>query len=489
MIAMYPESAPFPVYSHDYWWSDKWNPMDFGVVWNPSKSFFEQFGMLLRKVPRLGCIVSSSDNCEFNNFCAGSKNCYMSQRAGDTEDAYYCYLPTECRSVCDCYNVYKCELGYELVDGTQCFSTHFSQNVVNCSDSLFLFNCRDCKHCCLCTNLRGGEYCFQNRKLSKDDYEEKVRTLLSSYAGMQKAITSFEEEKRRQIVPALWSSNSTDVSGNYLTECRNAKECFDCRGGEDLKRCYGHTFGTDSMDTTFNFHCNQCYEFAAGVRSQELRFCFNILAGSSDLTYCIDCVNTSEHLFGCVSLKRGKYCILNKQYTKDEYERIVPTIIERMRQDGEWGEYFPTTLSPFAYNETVAQEYFPLTKADVEKRGWRWLDDTGEKLTVSRIIKGKDLPDTIDDIPEDILNWAIECDVTGKPFRIIRQELEFYRSMRLPVPRLHPDERHRRRMALRNPRKLWNRTCAKCKAPIVTSYGPERPEIVYCEKCYLASVY
>ncbi|MCX6807598.1 MAG: hypothetical protein NTZ80_02225, partial [Patescibacteria group bacterium] len=94
-------------------------------------------------------------------------------------------------------------------------------------------------------------------------------------------------------------------------------------------------------------------------------------------------------------------------------------------------------------------------------------------------------------IPEnnDILNYAIECEITKKPFRIIKQELEFYRKHNLPLPKRHPDQRHKDRLSLRNPRKLWDRTCNKCNIPIQTSYSPDRPETVYCEKCYLETVY
>jgi hypothetical protein len=56
---------------------------------------------------------------------------------------------------------------------------------------------------------------------------------------------------------------------------------------------------------------------------------------------------------------------LNRQYTKEEYELLVPKIIEKMMSDGEWGEFFPAILSPFGYNETVAQEYFPLTREEL----------------------------------------------------------------------------------------------------------------------------
>jgi hypothetical protein len=37
-----------------------------------------------------------------------------------------------------------------------------------------------------------------------------------------------------------------------------------------------------------------------------------------------------------VGLHDKSYCILNKQYTKEEYEELVPKIIEKMMKDDEW---------------------------------------------------------------------------------------------------------------------------------------------------------
>jgi len=108
---------------------------------------------------------------------------------------------------------------------------------------------------------------------------------------------------------------------------------------------------------------------------------------------------------------------------------------------------------------------------------------------VEKTIPAEKLPALIKDIPDDILNWAIECEETKKPFKILKQELAFYRKMNLPIPHFHPDERHKRRMASRNPRKLWKRECGKCGLEIETTYAPEKPEKVYCEKCYLKEVY
>ncbi|MDD5146800.1 MAG: hypothetical protein PHN39_03645, partial [Candidatus Pacebacteria bacterium] len=95
-------------------------------------------------------------------------------------------------------------------------------------------------------------------------------------------------------------------------------------------------------------------------------------------------------------------------------------------------------------------------------------------------------------------------------FRIIPQELQFYRKMNLPLPRLCPNCRHYQRLKQRNPLKLWKRQCQcvgeksqngvytnttshnhgsdPCPNTFETSYSPDRPEIVYCEECYLKEV-
>jgi hypothetical protein len=67
--------------------------------------------------------------------------------------------------------------------------------------------------------------------------------------------------------------------------------------------------------------------------------------------------------------------------------------------------------------------------------------------------------------------------------------LDFYRKHNLPIPKRHPDQRHLDRMALRNPRKLFDRKCDKCEKDIKTTYSSDRSEIVYCEECYNKEVY
>ena len=167
-----------------------------------------------------------------------------------------------------------------------------------------------------------------------------------------------------------------------------------------------------------------------------------------------------------------------------------------MQQNWEWWEFFPSSLSPFWYNETVANEYFPLNPPSPLNKGelkgdfkFNWSDYEAPFPKVDKIIPADKLPENIKGIPDDILNWAIECEVTKKPFRIIKQELEFYRKHDLPIPRRHPDQRHLDRMSLRNPRKLFDRNCDKCWISMKTTYSNNREEKVYCEECYNKEIY
>ena len=66
-------------------------------------------------------------------------------------------------------------------------------------------------------------------------------------------------------------------------------------------------------------------------------------------------------VFWLCGTKKGSYSIFNKKYSKEEYEILHARIVEHMKNTGEWGEFFPHWASPFAYNETAAQEWFPLS--------------------------------------------------------------------------------------------------------------------------------
>jgi hypothetical protein len=194
----------------------------------------------------------------------------------------------------------------------------------------------------------------------------------------------------------------------------------------------------------------------------------------------------SKDLFGCVGLNQKQYCIFNKQYTKEEYEKLVPKIIEHMQKTGEWGKFFPIEISPFGYNETVAQEYLPLTKEEAQARGYNWKDKDKKEYQP----QSYELPDSIDEIDKGILDKVLACESCGKNYKIIPHELMRLKQFKMPAPRLCFDCRHEARMNLRNPRILYHRQCMNegCANEFETTYAPERPEKIYCEDCYQKAV-
>lgn len=169
-----------------------------------------------------------------------------------------------------------------------------------------------------------------------------------------------------------------------------------------------------------------------------------------------------------------------------------------MQTTGEWGEFFPAELSPFGYNESVAYDYFPLSENEAKKRGFQWHDGENKNTYVGPFYT----PLPIEDYDEKIVGFEtaenninallagiIECEVTKKPFKIIKQELVFYIENHLPIPTKHPDQRHKDRMSHRNPRHLTERSCNECGIKVMTTYPPNRPEKILCEACYRKIVY
>ena len=175
--------------------------------------------------------------------------------------------------------------------------------------------------------------------------------------------------------------------------------------------------------------------------------------------------------------------IFNKKYSKEEYEKFVPKIIEHMKQTGQFGEFFPGQMAYYGYNETIAQDYFPLSKEQALAEGYKW-KDSDEKEYKTQTYK---IPERIKDVPDDILTQVLACVTCGKNYKIVEEELKFYHRMNLPIPVKCHDCRHKIRFNMRNKRHLNKRTCQKCGTEIETTYSPQRPEIVYCEKCYVQS--
>ncbi len=497
------------VYDQKSWWGDKWDPMNYGAPYDFASNFFRQFDDLFKKVPKSNLVNKNITSCEYVNWLDDSKNCYLAFGGGFAENVFYGNRPFNCKDSIDIYFCSKIEFCYEGVNCQNSYKLFFVENCNNCVESCLMYDCKNCSNCFGCVDLRNKSNCIFNVQYSKEDYDKKLGELNpGNFQNLIQSKKKFEELKLKYPRKFANIINVQNTTGDYILDAKNCHYIFDCADGKNEDSKFGFWVGAGMRDMYDGVACGVrgelLYENVSAAHSVAKTYFSIQIRGSQDIYYSIDC-HDSHHLFASVALRDKQYCILNKQYTKEQYEALVPKIIEHMNtmpyidREGrvyKYGEFFPSELSPFCYNETIAQEYFPLTKEEALKQGYKWKDREERNYNID--IKTNDIPDDIKEVKEDIVGKIIECEHQGtcneqctEAFKIIGAELQFYQRMNLPLPRLCPNCRHYQRLKQRNPLNLWHRKCMKagCSNEFETSYSPDRPEIVYCEKCYQGEVY
>ncbi len=497
ITSLHPD-VPHKVYRQDIWWSDKWDPKSYGRDYDFSRSFFEQFRDLMQDVPWPSLMteyttLTESDYC---NGAASLKNCYLCFKIDRAENCGYLNTITDAK---ECYAstfLNNSELCYDTVVANKAYRVLYSQDCDDCHDVYFSQDLVGCSDCFGCTGLRGKRYYMWNQPYSKEEYEKKLKEF---DLGSRKVVEELKAKVREVslAVPrkAIHGRSNVDSSGDYLWNCKNAHDCFMATNGENIRYCYLQKAGplANCYDySLFSTKAEWIYESTwVGINVNNVKFGFWDYK-CHDLEYSAGC-HGSGNLFGCVGVRSGEYCILNKQYSKEEYLELVPKIKEQMMNVGYtdahgrkyfYGEYFPTEFCPWRYNESNAFEWFPKTKKEALRDGYAWRDPDVRDYQEGTM----EVPDNIKDTGDAILKAVLKCDDCGKNYLVIRPELEFYRQLSIPVPRNCPLCRDLDRIKRLNPMVIFDRTCAKCGKDIQTSYAPDRPEIVYCEECYNAVV-
>ncbi len=480
IISVYHEDSPLKVYDMEYFHSDKYDASEHGRDYDFNRPFFEQFEELANEVARPSLVrgYQFDENSDYTNYAGKNKNCYMIFDSDNNWDCYYSYGITNNKNCMDCYRVSDCELSYECVDVAGSYGLYYSQDCGNCSESAFLKNCIGCKQCFMCSNLKNKQYYIYNVESTKEEYERLMKSL-SQRDELERLLPHWEEFKLKYPQKYMHGFQNENVSGDYLVNCKNAEDSYDCFRLWDCKYMTRSVDAKDCMDVDEGVDGIELnYESAVTVyNSNNCKFCVLVLTDCNDLEYSIYC-NYSSFCFGCFGLQRKKHCILNKQYSEEEYEELVPKIIEHMKSTGEYGEFFPMTMADFGYNESVAMDWFPLTKEEALEKGLKWRDPDKKEYLEATV--------KIDD--ENICDGILACDSCKRNYKIVEQEAKLYKQFGIPVPSKCFYCRNQSRFDMRNSHLLHNRKCDKCNVDIQTTYSEEMPHIVYCEPCYQESL-
>lgn len=485
IIAMYSPKVPYKVYTHEEWWSDEWDAKSYGKNFDFSRPFFKQFNELLLAVPRFNVMNIQSQNCEYSNMTLRSKNCYLVFGCVDNEDCAYGHIVWESKDCLDNLYVHHSELCYECVDCLWSYKLFYSQECESCTESVGLYDCRGCLNCIGCVGLQQKSYYIFNENVGKAGYEKFLKDHPLHDPSAIAMILEKQRELRKKVPQRhFFGSHNNSASGNHLYNAKNVHHSFDVKRGEDSKYIFTGGKVVDSYDLSFvGGGIESGYEAITCGGGQSTRFS-HIVYNSTDAWYSDTCYS-SRNIFGCSGLRSAEYCILNKQYSKESFDELRKKIIEHMKKTGEWGEFFPQALSPFAYNESIISEYFPLTKEEALSQGYRWEDDI--PMTVGQETTSHDkLPARPEDYQPDLDNEILACVSCRRNYRFIPMEINFLKRSALFLPRECFNCRHQRRMNMRNPRMLWDGACNRCDAVFKTSYPPDKQKElpIFCEACY-----
>ena len=501
IIAVYDNDTSFPVYCPLCWNSDNWDASTYYKDYDFTKEFFNQFKELFYKIPRQSIRhLGECINSEFANFVDNSKGVYLSYSIlWNSEDVYYSNNIEKSKKIIDSFNATESEIIYQGINAVKNYKCQYTYWSLNCVDCNFVLDCNNCTDCFACVNLQNKKYCIWNEQYTKEGYKEKLSEFdMGSHSSVKKI--SYDFWKFSLLYPRKYGRivNCLKITGDVVRGSNNCKLLFNSYDCENVKYGYRVVKSKDSMDVS-NMKADFVYEHTHGgsANSQNIKFIIEGKPALDSVEYS-DCCSSSSNLFGCIALKNKQYCILNKQYEKEEYFEMIEKIkkhmddmpyIDSKGRVYKYGEFFPYELCPFGYNEAVINDHFPLSKEEIIERGYPYKEKVDNVYTITLL--AKDIPDNIKDVDDSILNEVIECERSGKAFKLTPFELQFYRRMNIPIPHLHPDERYKERLSLRNPMILYHRSCMKegCTNEFETSYAPERPEIVYCDECYKREVY
>lgn len=414
--------------------------------------------------------------------------------------------------------------------------------VQDAADVYFSYNVVGSHHVLFSGNVVNKSYVYKNEVLSKEEREEKwhdVALRLKSYVWLLSLQEEYAEEQKKWIYPAMTVTNAAGCIGDQIGNAEQVVWGFNVSDAQHVRYAYDDGNVTTSMDIYENY-----YPWSQGTHVYEGHGCnnsnygvvFNRSHECQQSSYVFDCY-ACEHIFLSYGARNKKYLICNTQYTPAEREQNVQKIIVDLQKQQQWGEFFPTSLSPHPYNDSVASVYYPIktvqypdeskieinklwhgtmyvfepdafiSKAELDLGWWEkilttWRTKEHDVTIPSgiKIVHACDLPDSIENVSDDILEKAVVCAVSWRPFRIVWPELSFYRRHWLPLPRCHPDVRHAERIAQRPKRDLFLRKCDKCGKEMVSVYPvatnpPPRwigtssqsqggQQKVYCEACY-----
>lgn len=479
LISIFSSRARFPVFSNAAWNAEDWD-LPF-LEYDSSKSFFDQLFELQSKVPKAAQFGAQNINSDYCDDVWESKDCCLCRSILACENLSYSYRNVRCRDSRDLFYCYDMEQSYDCTFCLKCFNVQYSIDVRDSFDSAFLYDCRNVRNCFFSWNLRNKEYYIYNKPYSKEEYEQEIKKFKTgSRTEFKKLQKDFLQRIANEAIHK--QSHNTKIinaSGDYLSECKNCNDCFFFDNSENCARITRGISNKDSMDACGLWKSELAYDVNQGDGYQIKHSSYFINCRESE--YLDSCTNCS-FCFGCVGLRNKSYCILNKQYSENEYAARLSQIKEDMQKRGEYGEFLPYKMAYVGYNLSIADLLFPKSQAEVESLGGFFED---MDLPSTEGIKESTDADDISEVNDFGDQCILICKKTGRPFSFTPSDIYFFKTHKIALPELYHDVRAMERIQQIFSLKENHTQCVFCKKDIVAYYNEKLGyKKIACEDCY-----
>ncbi len=523
IISMYAPEVEEIVYCNDCYNNSDFIIKDDFVA--KKETVEDDFYKLWEKTPKKALISENNENSKYANYTWNSKNIYMSYLTyTNSQNILYSYYSTSSSDCIDCHNIKNCEKCYECINTIYSFNCYYSYNLVNSSFIYFSINLESCQNCIFSSNLVNKKYYIYNKKYPKQEYEKILKSFknnLKSNIWLRKLKQEYKKLEKKTVYKNLQKVNTQKSVWNFISNTKNTILAFYSNKVEDAVNVWWWTI-KDSVNFIWWANIESSYNSClVGFDSQRVIWSFNVFY-SSFVNHSIWIYNSSNILFS-VWLRNKEYAILNRKYSKEDYKKYFKEIIDFLKQKWDFWKFFDAKFVKIPYNDSASMDFYPIEKIvyqdgkeKIINKKWKWIVKVFDKDSfISKaslnfwwkesidifwrnfekevdipknisLIKASNLPDKIENLSfqKEILQSAIICEESKRPFRIMKYELEFYIKNNLPLPRLHPKIRHTNRTKKILPRKLYIINCNKCKIKILSSYNKQSKKTIYCEKCY-----
>lgn len=421
------------------------NNTDYWIEYSFDIWFFDNFEKLYKSIPLPAVISIWAENCDFADAVLFSKNIYLSFIVINwCENVLYSFnIKDNCKNIFNSVMVWdSCENVYMSSWIIKWFNVFYSKYINDSNNIWFSSNLIWCSECVLCTWLINKKYCIENVEYWKDEYFKRKNQILSEKGNYMKNYTSMSE---------MWKNiSSENVKWEYIINSNNVENWF---------KVYNVNWWRNLVLVWWIDWNDNMYDVITAWSPWWHNFYWTVWAWWCEKVYCSYWVNNwwsniyySYHLdncsfcIWCVGLRNKSYCILNKQCQKDEWFEIAEKIFEQMNNDWILWNFFPWTINPYYFNDTLAYLIDnSFWKEEVKENHYMWreneirvdIPDWADIVLTNELQsyeKGNSEWDWF--IDESIINKVIK-DKKWNVYKVVNMEYEFLVKYWLPLPEIH----------------------------------------------------